>query len=117
MENIIALEGNEPIEFVQGDTYTYTLRFNDVDLVDFIEKIVFTCSRYNIGKEFSRVETEDGVQFEIRLENTEDFCPSITTFDITVVFSEGEKRTIVSETGIKFRVHEKKNPVGVGDGV
>lgn len=112
MDFVNAIAGNLPIEFTQGDTYTYRVAFGDSELVRFLSKMVFTCKYYGIEKEFERTTDESGnVFFSVRLEDTESMCPMITSYDVTVYFTDGTVENVLSETGIRFTVREKKNPV------
>lgn len=116
--SVNAVCGNEAIEFVRGDTYTYAVEFGDGELVQFLTRLVFTCKQYGIEKEFEKVEQGDGgVVYQVRFEDTGAMCPGVATYDVTAYFSDGGEETVVSETGVRFRVLEKKNPVGAGDGM
>lgn len=48
------LSGNREIEFVQGDTYEYRLVFADGELAKSVERVVLTCEKLGVQKEFER---------------------------------------------------------------
>lgn len=113
------LRGNREIEFVQGDTYEYALKFGGADIAAMVQRVVFTCGFFGIEREFNVREDENGVKtwfVRFSREETMAMQPAITTYDVTTWFSDGVSESVVSETGVRFIVKKKQNPVKAVDG-
>lgn len=54
MVNVNGMEENRAIGFVQGDTYEYRLVFADGELAESVERVVLTCEKLGVQKEFER---------------------------------------------------------------
>lgn len=104
--------GNKAIEFVQGDTYEYRLSFADESVGGAVQRVVLTSEKFGLQKEFEK-DTNDGSWF-CRFESTETggMCAGSGTYDVTAwIDGGGEELIVASESGIKFEVLKKKNPV------
>lgn len=105
------LSGNQPIEFIQGDDFTYIISFEDNNLANYVDKLIFSCNYFNIEAEFAKQVLEDGtIQFYIDLDTT-NAVPITTSYDIIGKFNIDGKTKTYSETDIMFRVKERENPI------
>ena len=103
------LTGNRPIRFIQGDTYTYIINFENSQLADLVNKLVFVCNYFNIEVEFAKQTLEDGiVNFYVDL-NTEDAVPITTSYDVVAYIQDNDKEIIATQTDIPFIVVEREN--------
>ena len=103
------LTGNRPIRFIQGDTYTYIINFENSQLADLVNKLVFVCNYFNIEVQFAKQTLEDGtINFYVDL-NTEDAVPITTSYDVVAYIQDGDKQIIATQTDIPFIVVEREN--------
>lgn len=112
------LSGNREVEFVQGDTYEYRLTFADESVGGAVQRVVLTSEKFGVQKEFEK-DVADGSWFcRFESEETAGMCAGSGTYDVTAwIDSGGEELIVASESGVKFEVKKKKNPVvdnGVG---
>lgn len=103
------LTGNRPIRFIQGDTYTYIINFEDAGLANLVNKLVFVCNYFNIEVEFAKKTLNDGtIQFYVDLD-TEKAVPITTSYDVVAYIQNGEDEIIATQTDIPFIVVEREN--------
>lgn len=106
---INGLTGNRPISFIQGDTYTYIINFEDKNLASKINKLLFVCNYFNIETEFAKQTLEDDtINFYIDLDTT-DSIPITTSYDVVAYIQNEDKEIIITETDIPFIVREREN--------
>lgn len=99
-------KGNTNLEIIQGDTFSLTIRLENVDL-DTIDKVYFSCNELGICKEFVR--NEDVFELDISCDETCNFEELICCYDLTVKFIGNKTKTI--EYRGKLTVLEKVNKV------
>ena len=117
MNNYAYLTGNKEIEINLGDTRTLQIEFEDAEVEKLVSKMIFTCNFFDIQGNFIKDNNTNYWIFELPVEKIK--CPITTSYDITLELrnDDGTNETI-SQTGIRFTVKEKKNPLnsGVGNG-
>lgn len=106
---INGLTGNRPIRFIQGDTYTYIINFEDAGIANIITKLLFVCNYFNIEVEFGKETLEDGtINFFVDLD-TMNSIPITTSYDVVAYIKDGDKEIIATQTDIPFIVVEREN--------
>lgn len=106
---INGLTGNRPIRFIQGDTYTYIITFEDNALAANINNLLFVCNYFGIEIEFGRETLPDGtVNFFVDL-NTENAVPITTSYDVVAYIQNGNDEIIATQTDIPFIVVKREN--------
>ena len=101
--------GNTTISFIQGDTYTYVVKFEDPCIAGLINKMLFVCNYFNIEVEFAKETLDDGtIQFYVDLD-TSNSVPITTSYDVVAYIRDDEKEIIATQTDIPFIVQEREN--------
>lgn len=99
------LTGNKSIEFIQGDSYSYRISFQDATIVPLLENVVFTCKKLDICENMVFGNNEYIYTFSDEI--TREYSAMTTSFDITLKFLNGN---ILSQTGIRLIIVKKQNP-------
>lgn len=99
-------KGNTNLEIIQGDTFSLTIRLENVDLST-IDKIYFSCKKLGICKEFRRM--NDAFDLDIACTETCDYNVTMCCYDITVKF-KSSRTTTVQYRG-KIKVLPKVNEI------
>ena len=106
---INGLTGNRPIRFIQGDTYTYIINFEDTSIADIVTKLLFVCNYFNVEVEFGKETLDDGtINFFVDLD-TMNSIPITTSYDVVAYIKDGDKEIIATQTDIPFIVIEREN--------
>ncbi len=105
----MALKGNVPIDFIQGESYKYSIEFDTAQLTDSIYKCFFTCKKLDIEEEMTRCTGEQERKYTIEFlpEQTIKFPECVTTYDIAVCFNDGR---VEIQSGVPFEVKQRYNP-------
>ena len=80
------------LSVVQGDIFDLNLSLESDDEILDIEKIIFSCRDQNVVAEFNDL-GDYNYYLEIPGEETKNFIPKVSSFDITIVFVDGETLT------------------------
>lgn len=99
-------KGNTNLEIIQGDTFSLTIRLENVDLTT-IDKVYFSCKELGICKEFFRM--EDAFDLDIPCTETCDYKKTVCCYDITIKFNSG--RTTTVEYRGKLKILPKVNEI------
>lgn len=100
------IQGNEPIELIQGDSYTYEIHFTEPTIFAQVDSITFSSDALSLKGKMSRDEEHQSFYYHISAQQSEKYIPLETCFDIIVHFNNG---TIESETGIPLKIHKRHN--------
>ena len=78
------------LRLVQGDTFDLTLTISgEQEVLEEISKVYFSCQNQKLKEEC--IKLYDGkYSMTIPAEKTKSFTPRISSFDVTVVFNDGE---------------------------
>ena len=96
------------LSIVQGDVFDLNISFESDDEILDIEKVIFSCKDQNVVVEFQELE-DYNYYLEIPGEVTKNFIPRVSSFDINIVFIDGETLTMAYQN--RLQVLRKFNKV------
>lgn len=97
------------LRLIQGDVFELNITILDYDKTLEIEEMYFSCQEEKVIKKFEKV-GDNEFYIVIPSEETRKFVPTITDFDVTVKFFDGEDLTFLFEG--KIEILKKRNGIG-----
>lgn len=94
------ISGTPDISIIQGDNYEKKLYFTNID-INLIDSVFFSCKVLNLSKKLAKIDTGYFL-LSFTQEETANYVPLTGNYDITVVFTDNKKKTVLYNSFIEI---------------